>query len=399
MIAPVRIRRVQMFPLAIPLRFRFEHAAAARDTAEPIVVQLTAEAPHEAYVGHGETLARRYVTGETAATVIDDITEMFVPHLLEFRPTSFAEALEFAHELPTLIDGRLVNAARCAVELALLDLAGQVFRRRLSDVAGWLDHPGFGAPGCLATVRYSGVVVGHDPRRVARLLRLQRCYGLRDFKIKVAIEGWEERLEHAHHVLRRGLENGRATLRADANGGWNLEQAGQALPALERFGVSALEQPLPPAEDKHLPTLARQTACDLIADESLLTIEDAEELIQAGGVRVLNIRLAKNGGLLPALRIARRALAAGLDVQLGCLVGETSILSAAGVAFLEVCPQVRFVEGAFGRFLLRADLTNRPVRFGRGGRIRPPAGFGLGISVSHEIVQRFSSDSIRSINL
>ena len=64
-------------------------------------------------------------------------------------------------------------------------------------------------------------------------------------------------------------------------------------------------------------------------------------------------RIAKNGGLLPALRIARRALEAGLDLQLGCLVGETSLLSAAGLAFLQACPRVRFVEGAFGRFLLR----------------------------------------------
>jgi len=396
---PLRIRRVQVFPLAIPLRFRFEHAAAARDTTDPVVLQLTAEAPYAQHVGHGETLARRYVTGETAETVVDDLTEMFVPYLLEFRPTSFAEAAEFAHELPTLIDARLVNAARCAVELALLDLAGQVFKRRLSDVVGWLGQPGFEPPGCLETVRYSGVVVGRNPRRTATFLRLQRCYGLRDFKIKVAVDGWERHLEQAHHVLRRGLRRGTLTLRADANGGWDLEQAQRALPALERFGVSALEQPLPPADDHRLPALAEQTNCDLIADESLLTIEDAEELIEVGGVRVLNIRLAKNGGLLPALRIARRALAAGLDVQLGCLVGETSILTAAGVAFLEACPRVRFAEGAFGRLLLRADVTERPLRFGRGGRIRPPTGFGLGLHVSEDALRRLTAAPVRTINL
>jgi L-alanine-DL-glutamate epimerase-like enolase superfamily enzyme len=399
MIAPLRIRRVQVFPLAIPLRFRFEHAAAARDTADPVILQLAAEVPYSEHVGYGETLARRYVTGETSATVVDDIREMFVPHLLEFRPTSFAEAAEFADELPTLIDGRLVNAARCAVELAVLDLAGRVFRRRLSDVAGWMDLPGFGPPGCLEAARYSGVVVGRSPRKLATLLRLQRCYGLRDFKIKVAIDGWEKQLEHAHRVLRRGLERGTLTLRADANGGWNLDQAQEALPTLERFGVTALEQPLPPADDNHLPALAEQTRCDLIADESLLTIEDAEELIETGGVRVLNIRLAKNGGLLPALRIAQRALAAGLDVQLGCLVGETSILTAAGIAFLEACPRVRFVEGAFGRWLLRADVTSRPLQFGRGGKMRSPAGAGLGVRVLEDALRRLSVAPVQPINL
>lgn len=399
MSAPLRIRRVQIFPLTIPLRFPFEHAAATRDTADPVVLQLAAEAPYAGYLGYGETLARRYVTGETVATVADDIVEMFVPHLLEFRPTSFAEAVQFAHELPTLIEGRLVNAARCAVELALLDLAGRVFRQRLSAVTGWMDQPGFEPPGCLEAARYSGVVVGRNPRKAAGLVRLQRCYGLRDFKIKVAIAGWETRLECAHRVLRRGLGRGTVTLRADANGGWDLEQARRALPVLERFGVCALEQPLPPADDQHLPALAKQTRCDLIADESLLTIEDADELIEAGAMSVLNIRLAKNGGLLPALRIAARALNACLDVQLGCLVGETSVLAAAGVAFLEACPQVRFLEGAFGRFLLRADVTDHPVRFGRGGRIHPPTGFGLGFRVSEDALRRLARSPVRPINL
>jgi len=107
-------------------------------------------------------------------------------------------------------------------------------------------------------------------------------------------------------------------------------------------------------------------------------------------VRVLNVRLAKNGGLLPALRIAHQALSAGREVQLGCLVGETSILAAAGVAFLEACPKVRFVETAYGRFLLRADVTRRPVTFGRGGRIRAPGGFGLGIEVSEQTLRRLA---------
>ncbi len=388
---PLRIRRVQIFPLAIPMRLRFEHAAVARAVADPLIVQLTAEAPYAKHVGYGETLARQYVTGETAETVRDDITELFAPHLLEFRPTSFAEAVQFAHELPTLIDGRLVNAARCAVELAVLDLAGRVFRRRLSDVTGWLDLPAFVRPGGLDVVRYSGMVVGRTPRTLRLLLRLQRCYGLRDFKIKVAVEGWEHRLELAQRLLRRGLERGVVTLRADANGGWDFEQARAALPTLERCGVSALEQPLPATQDAELPALAKSTVCDLIADESLLTVEDADELVDAGGVRVLNIRLAKHGGLLPAPDIAQSALAAGLDLQLGCLVGETSILTAAGAAFLEACPRVRFVEGGFGRFLLRDDVTRTSLRFGRGGRMRRVPGHGLGIEVSEQALRRLTT--------
>lgn len=383
MSAPLRIRQVQVFPLAVPLRFRFEHAAAARDTSDPVVVRLSAGAPYAHYIGYGETLARPYVTGETAESVVDDITTFFTPLLADFNPTSFVEALEFIEALPSQAGGRIITAARAAVELALLDLTGKVYRRRASDIAGWMGLPGFGSPGCLADVRYSGMVVGRTRTKQATVLRLQRLYGLRDFKIKVAVDGWQERLEHAQHLLQRPLAQQRVTLRADANGGWSLAEAHEAMHVLEAAGVSAVEQPLPDGADADLSWLRERTTCDLIADESLLTLEDAERLIELHAVQVFNIRVAKNGGLMPALRIARAALAAGLDVQLGCLVGETSILSAAGVHFLEACPSVRFVEGAFGKFLLRADVTRRQIRFARGGRMRARRRHGLGVTV-HE---------------
>ena len=119
---------------------------------------------------------------------------------------------------------------------------------------------------------------------------------------------------------------------------------------------------------------------------------------QAGAVGVLNIRLAKNGGLLPALQIARQTLAAGLDVQLGCLVGETSILTAAGVAFLEACPKVRFVEGAFGGLLLSDDVVRSPLRFRRGGRVRRRPGHGLGIEVTESALRRLAATTLKPIN-
>ncbi len=392
---PLRIRELRIHRLAIPMRFRFEHAAAERTVADPIIVSLVAAAPYAHHTGYGETLARPYVTGETSTSVVEDIEHTFGPLLADFAPNSFIESLERIEDLPADIEGRVVNAARCAVELALLDLCGKAFGRRPADMAGWLGLPGFGPPGALATARYSGMVVGRSRARLQWLLWLQRRYGLRDFKLKVATDGWQERLRWAHQVLHRPIADGRATLRVDANAGWSLAEAHESLVPLEKHGVCAIEQPLPDAHDHDLPYLAEQTSCAVIADESLLTIEDARRLIEGGGVRVFNVRLAKNGGLLPALRIARLVLQAGRDVQLGCLVGETSLLSAAGVAFLETCPRVRFVEGAFGPVLLKRDIAQPSVRFGFRGVIRPRRGFGLGVAVRPERLEQLSTECRR----
>lgn len=395
--AALRIRQVDLFPLAIPMRLRFEHAAAARSVADPIVVRLTAAAPYANLAGYGETLARAYVTGETTASVLHDLTTHLLRRLDEFAPQTFPEALEFIESLPLLAGDRVITAARAALELALLDLAGRAFRRRAADVAGWLGLPGFGPPGCLRRARYSGVVVGRTRGKLQAFLTAQRCYGLRDFKIKVAVPDWEERLDWAAATMRSALAAGRVTLRADANGGWSVTDAIAAAPVLDRCGVTAVEQPLADALDEQLPDLRARLGCDLIADESLVTPDDAHRLIAANAFQVFNIRIAKNGGLLPALRLARVALGAGLDVQLGCLVGETSILAAAGLAFLEVCPQVRFVEGAFGRWMLRDDVLRKSVQFGRGGRIAPRRDFGLGLAVDDEALARLSGEQARSL--
>lgn len=389
--APLRIRQLQITPLAIPMRFPFEHAAATRDIADPIVVRVSPGAPYAQHAGYGETLARDYVTGESAETAIADIRNLFAPRLAELRAESFAEALEFIDALPLVDDGRLVHAARAAVELALIDLAGKVFRRRAADVAGWMGLPSFGPPGCTRDARYSGFVVGRSPARLAWLLRAQRFYGIRDFKIKVATPGWERRLETARRILGRAIARGNATLRADANAAWSYENVVDALPFLERCGVSALEQPMPDRDDAILPDIASRTSCSLIADESLLGLDDAQRLIDNGGVAVFNIRIAKNGGLMPALRLARLALQNGIDVQLGCLVGETSVLAAAGAAFLASCPKVRFAEGALAPVLLKSDIVRRSLRPAWGGRVRDLAQPGLGIDVDDDRLSRLAA--------
>src|SRR5690606_27382770 len=124
----------------------------------------------------------------------------------------------------------------------------------------------------------------------------------------------------------------------DANGAWTLDQAIARLTALPLDAIACVEQPLARVDDRHLPALKQSVPVDIMPDESLVTLEDADRLINAGAADFFNIRLSKNGGLLPALKLVHLARRHGLKYQLGCMVGETSILSAAGRRFLEVAP-------------------------------------------------------------
>jgi len=119
----------------------------------------------------------------------------------------------------------------------------------------------------------------------------------------------------------------------------------------------------------------------IIADESLCNERDAQRLIDLNACQIFNIRLSKCGGPLAATRIRRLAAAAGLRCQLGCHVGETSILAAAGRHFAACDPELVYLEGSFAPFLFTRDPVAQAVVFGPGGTAGELTGSGLGIEV------------------
>jgi len=370
------------------MRKAFRHAASERAVAEPLIIEVELS---NGATGYGETHPRPYVSGETLESAAAVIRDDFVPRLVELRAESFPEALEAIDALPpAAADGKTCTAARASVELALIDAFARGFRRSLEEAAGWLGLPGLGSPGSLRTVRYSGVVGGESPEDVVRSIRRMRCIRLRDFKIKVGDARDDDRIRAAVRALGSSLSSGRTTLRLDANGGWTLDEARKRLAAWVDLPVTCVEQPLPKGQEDAWYQLLGASRIGLMADESLVTADDAEMLLRHRAATWFNIRISKNGGLLPALRLAALAQKRGIHVQLGCMVGETSILSAAGRWFLQLAPGVKFAEGSFGRFLLRGDVTRRPIRFGWGGRAAPPDGPGFGVTVEPELLRRFS---------
>ena len=85
--------------------------------------------------------------------------------------------------------------------------------------------------------------------------------------------------------------------------------------------------------------------------------------------------------------IAKAAKAAGLSCQLGAHIGESSLMTAAGLTLGAWVGDLIHFEGAYGTQLLEFDLTQTPIQFGRGGRlsvdsIRKAPGWGVEIDES-----------------
>ena len=171
-------------------------------------------------------------------------------------------------------------------------------------------------------------------------------------------------------ILRTIRDTTDKEIRVDANCGWTVKRAIAMLPVLAEFGVTVLEQPLPPNELDGLAEITRRASIPVIADESCETAVDIPRLV--GKVDGINIKLAKCGSLREAVRMIAIARAHGMMVMVGCMI-ESSLGITAAAHFTPLVDIVD-LDGA-------ALLANDPFLGASidGGRVTLPEGPGLGV--------------------
>jgi muconate cycloisomerase len=234
-------------------------------------------------------------------------------------------------------------------------------------------------------VRYSGAITSAQGLKLRVAAFALWLYRFHQVKIKVGIEGQDDvrRLKTARKRLGRKVD-----LRVDANEAWTPENIVERIRALEPFGISAVEQPLPHAQVNALAAVRKEVKVPFMLDESLCSSVDAERAIAHGTCDLFNLRLSKCGGFIPSLRLAQLARRHQLGYQLGCQVGETAVLSAAGRAFAASVGQIRYVEGSYDRHLVREALGTRDITFRWGGWAPALTEPGLGIAVDPVALER-----------
>lgn len=72
----MRVRRATLHALELPFRERFVHGTQARAASDAVVVRVEGA---DGAVGHGEGLARPYVTGETTDGLVARVRDVLWP--------------------------------------------------------------------------------------------------------------------------------------------------------------------------------------------------------------------------------------------------------------------------------------------------------------------------------
>jgi L-Ala-D/L-Glu epimerase len=367
------VRKVDIWHLKLAFLSPIRHNLATHDGSDNLVVKVSTA---DGASGYGEGIPRSFVTGELLPGSLNFLKKVLAPAILKTNFSSPREVPETLAALYREVAAVTHPGAFCALETALLDAAGRTYDMPMGDFTG---------PRLRDRVTYSAVVPMASEKQMGHFFNLVKMNRMQFLKLKVGTKSDLQMLKLAREIL--GWE---VDIRVDANAAWTAPEAIRRIQEMMPYQISAVEQPVAKEDFVGLRSVRAAVALPIIADESLCNEEDALRLIDLGACQIFNLRLSKCGGLGAAARIKRLAQEAGVQCQLGCHVGETSILSAAGRQFALCFPDLVHVEGSFSSFLLSRDPVRQPVAFDYAGLAHELPGPGLGIEVMDPILDELA---------
>jgi o-succinylbenzoate synthase len=314
----MRIAKIQYGNLQVPLRTPFKTALRTVEQIDDVVIRIETDNGH---YGYGEAPPTVAITGESKDSILNALKKHIEPLLLG-QPIADLSAL--CTSIQSVCIGN--SSAKAAAEIALYDLYAQSQQKPLYQVLG------IGAP-CLKT-DLTISVNETETMLIDCEQAIQR--GFKALKIKVGKDSVEDiqRLSRIYHAVA-----GRASLRIDANQGWDVEQTVTILNALEGAGMvfELIEQPVVASDVAGLHYIKQHVRTPILADESAFNLEQVKNLIERDAADLINIKLMKTGGLSQAIAIADYCAEHAIHCMMGCML--EGAISAAAAVHLAVAKQ------------------------------------------------------------
>ena len=369
--APLRIESIELFAIRLPLKETFAISYGSYDAVESVLVKLTAA---DGTVGWGEGTPDSFVTGETWRGVESALADVLAPAVLgiDARQRSAIHARMNA----VLADA---PSAKAAIDIAVHDLVGKASGLPVWALLGGTDRE---------HLTVSRVVSMGKPEEMAAAALQRVAAGFRTIKLKVG-QGSDIQRDIDRIAAVRAAVGPDIRIKIDVNQGW--DQPATAIAAIRgslAFDPLFFEQPIAAWNLKGMAEIRSATGAAVMIDEGCHGPRDLLRIIELGAADLLNIKLMKAGGLLPAVQMAQIAEAAGLIAQVGTMV-ESSIASAAGLHFALSQPIVRTVE--MGGPMMLADDIGDVISWYQGAQVTLPSRPGIGVEPDEDRIRAIAT--------
>lgn len=306
----MKIESVELKRVSIPLKKPFKTALRRVDTAENIIVVMTAD---DGTRGYGEAPPTAAITGDTNETIISAIKEFIAPAITGLDIENLDEVM---YRLQHSVEGNTSPKAAC--DMAVYDLWSKHYGQPLYKLLG----------GYRKDLETDLTISINEPEEMRRDALAAIGQGFHALKLKVGIDS-DLDIERVRTI--REAAGPDIKLRLDANQGWTPEEAIRTIRRFEDLGldIEFVEQPVKARDFAGLKKVHDNVSTRIMADESMFSPADAIELLHMEAVDLINIKLMKCAGIHNALKIAGIAETYGVECMLGCMIESKVSLTAA----------------------------------------------------------------------
>jgi L-Ala-D/L-Glu epimerase len=283
--------QINTHTIALKSKYPFRIAHGVRLSTDTFIVELQ----KNGISGLGEATPVPYY-GITPA-VMDEII---------IKNKNLIENADWNHpsELWEILNPVLNNTfVQCAIDLAAYDIWAKIQGKKLYETLGLKLNSNI----------KSNYTIGIDEPEIMAQKMLEYAFPI--YKIKL---GTAQDVEIVKY-LRSKTD---AVFRIDANCAWDVDEAVKNIEIFKNLNVEFIEQPLKADDTIGMRELKKHSSLPLMADESCIKEADVDTCF--GLFDGINIKLAKCGGLTPALRMIENARRKNMRVMMGCMT-ETSI--------------------------------------------------------------------------
>ncbi len=361
---PIAFRTADLYDVSIPMREPFRISSGAVSEKRSIVLRLEAEGQ----IGWGEASAMSgsFYSPETPESCRDELRTL----LGQLLDRQFPSMLELENELQHLSRNNFVNAA---VETAAWEIIARKRNISLRELFGIEDRP---IPSGLAVGLYPTTTELQDALHRYRVFDYQRL------KLKIQPGDDIEVVQAARGIV------GRFPLFVDANAAYEQSDIPTFL-RLEQEELMMFEQPFARHDLDGMAALKSRVRTPICLDESAETENDVERFVEGKACDIVNMKLQRVGGYLPAMRILETCARHHIPVWMGTMP-ELGIGSAQAL-MLAAHPQFVYptdVEPSERWFL--DDIIDPPLQL-VDGYIHTPSGPGLGFTIPNELLERYTA--------
>ena len=356
----MKIDRLDAIPIGIDRNEVFKISTGSSLTAENVIVKVESEG----VVGWGNA---------SANSVTDETIESILKALKNFKTRIEGKEIdiennweEWNEELPN------DPSALAGLDMALYDVKGKLENKSVLEFLGGKNQG-------ILTDR----TIGHMTKReTVEHARKFVDKGFRALKIKIGL-GLMEDVKRVRAVRKEVGED--IEMWVDANQAFTPEESITLCQKLKESDIKFVEQPVRVDDLEGLKKVTKGTDIPIMADETIKGPDMAKKICEEGIADMINIKLAKCGGLTGGRKIVDIMEDHNVDGMVGCM-GETSVSIAAGAHLFNSTPNLKYAD-LDSHFMLSDNIASG-LEF-TDGKLWTSDGSGLGMKVHEDKLEKY----------